>query len=146
MFKSFRSLLICLSLLSGIAQAQTTPSVQGAGVFAEPQAQAAAVSRCTRYDGPFPVSGTNAPNYLAVAYGPYTTSCTGTHQAGLSAGSLPMTIILQSLIGGSWTTIASSTSGYVGSYGLAPGTYRWEVINTGTSSVSWTLNVTTPLP
>jgi hypothetical protein len=146
MFKSFRSLLICLSLLSGIAQAQTTPSVQGAGVFAEPQAQVAAVSRCTRYDGPFPVSGTDAPGYDTVAYGPYTTSCTGTHQAGLSAGSLPMTIKFQVLSGGAWLNVTSSTSGYVGSSSRAPGTYRWVIQNTGTASVSWTLNVTTPLP
>ncbi|MEO2216996.1 hypothetical protein ABGV49_08045 [Chromobacterium vaccinii] len=113
-------------------------------------AQAKPDVSCQRYIGPYPTYGTAISGEFWVAYGPYTTTCRGTHQAGFTAANLPLLIQFQRLDEdtGRWRTVDISYMGYINEYGQPSGTYRILVAGQGGVSndnpQAWTLNVTTP--
>lgn len=79
---------------------------------------------------------------FTLAYGPYTTRCTGIHAgefANLSKTRL--SFVLQKKINGVWQTITNATgSGGKSAYNGEGGEYRWLVANLGDSSGKWKID------
>lgn len=100
--------------------------------------------RCQNYNGPYTVYGgrLTAQEYT-IAYGPYSTNCTGTHQFGFTSANVPGRIELQRLMGSEWVYVGDSSYGDLNAYGQPAGTYRVRVLPHQTID-SWALNVTTP--
>lgn len=86
--------------------------------------------------------GPTAVNTFNVAYGPYTSNCSGVHTGTLSnQSSAWLQLHLEKLVSGIWKTVSNST--YT-SYSGTPGTYRWTVWNTGNGTGYWKLDYNVP--
>jgi hypothetical protein len=98
---------------------------------------------CIRYTNTV-TGGPTAVDTAEIAYGPYTTNCSGYHSGSLTnLSSAFLDLYLQKLISGAWQNVAS---GYI-NYNGQPGTYRWVVMNQPySSSVGyWSLNYSFPM-
>ncbi|WP_440027522.1 hypothetical protein [Chromobacterium amazonense] len=103
-------------------------------------------SPCPRSIGPYPVSGSipNQGDYW-IAFGPYTTTCRGTHQAGFTVGNIPLSIRFEKQdFTGKWVLVSNSNYGYLNTV-QSGGTFRFLIGAYGPADQqNWTLNVTYP--